>query len=160
MVFFSILAEDVRSWLVYSRGTSVASASKPITVIALLLAFPYFFFMGLALSTATGSLLSSLALASAAFSRGGWTINHFEIAAPEYAPMLYSIANCTSATASMVFLIVTGKLLDAFGGGQAKLAWTAAIVVLGIMCGTCGLAYINFCQMRHNFVPTFRWIKK
>lgn len=144
MMAFSILGGVFYCWLITSRAVSVASSSKIVTGVAFLLALCMFLCMGLARSPTTAALWSSLALASAALSRGGWSTNHVEIAAPEHAAMLYSVANSVSAAASVVGLAVTGKLLDAFGGGEVPRAWTAAMGSIGALCGVCGIFFVKF----------------
>ncbi|CAM9735683.1 unnamed protein product, partial [Hapterophycus canaliculatus] len=144
MMAFSILGGVSYCWLITSRGFSVASSTKIVTGAAFSLALCMFLCMGLARSPATAALWLSLVLASAALSRGGWSTNHVEIAAPEHAAMLYSLANSVSAAASVVGLAVTGKLLDVFGGGDEPFAWTAAMGSVGALCGACGIFFVKF----------------
>lgn len=144
MMAFSILGGVSYCWLITSRDLSVESSSKIVTGVAFSLALCMFLCMGLARSPATAALWSSLALASAALSRGGWSTNHVEIAAPEHAAMLYSVANTVSAAASVVGLAVTGKLLDEFGGGEEPFAWMAAMGSIGALCGACGIFFVRF----------------
>lgn len=153
MMVFSILGGLSYGWLTVSRGVSVANSSKIITGVAFFLAMAVFMCMGLARSLATGTLLSSLALATAALSRGGWSTNHVEIAAPEHAAILYSVANCVSAATSVVGISVTGKLLDAFGGVETPVAWTAAMGSIGVFCVLCGVFFAIFAQGNDILFP-------
>lgn len=140
-------------WLVNTRGISKALSSKIITGSAFALALAVFLSMGLASSCAAGSVLSSLSLGILALSRGGWSTNHVEIAAPEHAAMLYSVANCISAATSVVGISVTGKLLDAFGGSASSMAWTVAMGTIGAGCGACGLFYVFFAKGNEVLFP-------
>lgn len=146
MMAFSILGGVSYGWFTNARGFSRARASKIISGVAFALALCVFPSMGLARSSATATLLSSLALASAALSRGGWSTKHVEIAAPEHAAMLYSVANSISAAASVTGVAVTGKLLDSFGGGGAPGAWTAAMGTIGAVSGACGVVFVVYAQ--------------
>lgn len=146
MMAFSVVGGVAYSWLTNTRGTSSSRAAKLITGISFALAVGFFLSMGLATSHVTGTLLSSLALASVALSRGGWSTNHVEIAAPEHAAMLYSVANSVSSASSVVGIAVTGKILDALGGGGQSLAWVVAMGTIGAICGACGVFFVVFAK--------------
>lgn len=142
MLVFSILGGVWYSWLVNKRGVSKSTASKLITGVGLSSALVAFFTMALATTAATGTLTTSAALAALAVSRGGWSTNHAEICAPEHGSMLFSVANCVSSITSVVGITVTGWLLDAFGGAEDVSAWTAAMGMVGGLCGVCGVYYV------------------
>lgn len=145
MMAFSILGGVAYCWLTNTRGFSRALASRVISGAAFTLSVAVFPCFGLARSSATATILSSLALASAALSRGGWSTKHMEIAAnPDHAAMLYSVANTISAAASVAGISATGKLLDTFGGGGVPRAWTVAMGAVGAACGVCGVVFV-FC---------------
>ncbi|CAM9181397.1 unnamed protein product [Pylaiella littoralis] len=129
-------------WLTNTKGLSRALSSKIIAGFAFSLTLCVFPSMGLARSVSTATILSSLALASAALSRGSWSTKHMEIAAPEHAAMLYSVANSISAAASVIGISATGGLLDAFGGSGEPRAWTVAMGTIGAMCGACGVVFV------------------
>lgn len=146
MMAFSVLGGVSYSWLVNSRGLPRARSSKLVAGAAFSLSVAVFPSMGLPRSCAAATVVSSLALASAALSRGGWSTNHMEIAAPEHAAMLYSVANSISAAASVLGISLTGKLLDTFGGGGEPEAWTAAMGTIGALCGACGVLFVLFAR--------------
>lgn len=154
MMAFSILGGVVYCWLTNTRGTSTSRASKIITGFSFALAVGFFLSMGLATSPATGTLVSSLALASVALSRGGWSTNHVEIAAPEHAAMLYSVANSVSAGSSVIGIAVTGKILDGLGGGGKSSAWVVAMGTIGAICGACGVFFVVFAKGDDILFPT------
>lgn len=141
MLVFSILGGLLYSWMVNKRGWSKACASKVITTGALYLALCAFLAMRFATTALTGTLVVSAALGALAFSRGGWSTNHAEIAAPEHGSMLFSVANCISSITSVVGISVTGKLLDAFGGARSGTTWMVAMGLVGALCGVCGTFY-------------------
>lgn len=143
MMAFSILGGVAYCWLTNTRGFSRALASRVISGAAFALSVAVFPCFGLARSSITATLLSSLALASAALSRGGWSTKHMEIAAnPDHAAMLYSVANTISAAASVAGISATGKLLDTYGGGGEPRAWTMAMGAVGAACGVCGVVFV------------------
>ncbi|CBJ31619.1 conserved unknown protein [Ectocarpus siliculosus] len=146
MMAFSVLGGVSYSWLVNGRGLPRARSSKLVAGAAFSLSVAVFPCMGLPRSCAAATVVSSLALASAALSRGGWSTNHMEIAAPEHAAMLYSVANSISAAASVLGISLTGKLLDTFGGGGEPQAWTAAMGTIGALCGACGVLFVLFAR--------------
>ncbi|CAM9138832.1 unnamed protein product [Ectocarpus sp. 4 AP-2014] len=144
MMAFSVLGGVSYSWLVNGRGLPRTRSSKLVAGAAFSLSVAVFPCMGLPRSCAAATAVSSLALASAALSRGGWSTNHMEIAAPQHAAMLYSVANSISAAASVLGISLTGKLLDTFGGGGEPEAWTAAMGTIGALCGACGVLFVLF----------------
>ncbi|CAM9326660.1 unnamed protein product, partial [Laminaria digitata] len=146
MMAFSILGGIVYCWLINRRGMTVPLASKLITGLSFALAVGFLLSMGLATSSAIGIVISSLALASVAFSRGGWSTYHLEIAAPEHAAMLFSIANSSGSAASVAGIAVVGKLLDAFGGSGQSLAWVVAMGTIGAICGAWGVYFVIFAR--------------
>lgn len=146
MLAFCIIGGSLYSWLTTERGHSKAFSAKLITGGGFAWAVVVFLCMGLANSAATGTLLTSLALASMALSRGGWSTCHVEIAAPEYAPILFSAANTISSGTSVLGISVTGKILDALGGVEDAVAWTVAMGSIGALCGACGIFYAAFAQ--------------
>ena len=146
MMAFSVLGGVASCWLTNTCGTSTSRAAKTITGVSFTLAVIFFLSMGLAASHAMGALLSSLALASVALSRGGWSTNHVEIAAPEHAAMLYSVANSASSALSVVSIAVIGKILSALGGGGQPLAWVVAVGMIGAVCGARGIFFAVFAK--------------
>ncbi|CAB1102778.1 unnamed protein product [Ectocarpus sp. CCAP 1310/34] len=146
MMAFSVLGGVSYSWLVNGRGLPRARSSKLVAGAAFSLSVAVLPCMGLPRSCAAATVVSSLALASAALSRGGWSTNHMEIAAPQHAAMLYSVANSISAAASVLGISLTGKLLDTFGGGGEPEAWTAAMGTIGALCGACGVLFVLFAR--------------
>ncbi|CAM9181148.1 unnamed protein product [Ascophyllum nodosum] len=155
MMVFSVLGGMAYCWLTNDGGFSRAWASKTITGLSFFLALVVFLCMGLAKSPTMATLLTSLALASAATSRGGWSTNHVEIAAPEHAAILYSAANTVSAASSVLSISSTGKILDAFGDeGPARVwAWTAAMGSIGVVCAACGVFFVVFADSDKLLFP-------
>lgn len=143
---FSILGGIAYCQLTNCRGLPRSLASRIVAGFAFAVALCVFPFMGLARSTYSATVLSSLALASAAMSRGGWSTKHMEIAAPEHAAMLYSVANSISAAASVIGVSATGWILDIFGGSGEPGAWTAAMATIGGVCGGCGLVFVVYAK--------------
>ena len=146
MLAFSILGGFAYCFLTNVRGLARSTASKILAGSAFALSLGAFPSMGLARSSASATLLSSLALAGAALSRGGWSTKHMEIAAPEHAAMLYSVANTISAAASVFGISLTGWLLDSFGGGGEAAAWTAAMGTIGTVSGVCGVVFVVYAR--------------
>lgn len=143
---FSVLGGFAYCWLTNCRGLSKARASKILAGSAFAVSLGACPSMGLARSSATATLLSSLALAGAALSRGGWSTKHMEIAAPEHAAMLYSVANSISAAASVFGISVTGRLLDSCGGVGDAAAWTASMGTIGAVSGFCGMVFVFYAR--------------
>lgn len=153
MMVFSILGGFAYGWLTNRRGLSRSRASKILAGVAFAVSLGALPSMGLARSSAAATLLSSLALAGAALSRGGWSTKHMEIAAPGHAAMLYSVANSLSAAASVFGISVTGKLLDRCGGGGVATAWTAAMGTIGTVSGVCGIAFVLYAKGNEVLFP-------
>ena len=150
---FSILGGVAYRWLITSRGFSAATASKIIAGVAFSSAFYSFLCMALARSPGTAALLASLALASLALSQGSWSTNHAEIAVPEHAAALFSVANSISAATSVFGISLTGKLLDKFGGAEVPDAWAIAMGSIGALCGICGALFVTFARGNEVLFP-------
>lgn len=152
-MIFSILGGMAYCWLINDRGVSKILTSKIITGLSFFSALVVFLCMGLARSPVMATLLSSLALASAATSRGGWSTNHVEIAAPEHAAILYSAANTVSAASSVLSISFTGNILDSFGDDDPAKAWTAAMGSIGALCAACGVFFLIFADADRQLFP-------
>ena len=87
-----------------------------------------------ATSPTAGVAATSAALAAAGFARGGFAVNHMDIA-PRHAGPLMALSNTAGTAAGVVGVSVTGLLLQA-AGDDARAGWRAATgVAAGLLAG-------------------------
>jgi len=98
-----------------------------LSAIAALLSMP------LAVGMLSGVLATTLTMGTLGFSRGGFSVNHMDIA-PKYAGVLMGISNTAGRTSmehSLALLLVV--VVDAFGGGWARGVLDTGVGKLGLL---------------------------
>mmetsp|Transcript_7869 Transcript_7869/g.20142 ORF Transcript_7869/g.20142 Transcript_7869/m.20142 type:complete len:440 (+) Transcript_7869:222-1541(+) len=89
-----------------------------------------------------GVFATTLTLALLGFSRGGWAVNHMDIA-PEYAGVIMAISNTAGTVAGIIGVSFTGYLLENAGGARMIAGWqraftlAAAVNVCAILIFSC-----------------------
>jgi ACS family sodium-dependent inorganic phosphate cotransporter len=89
-------------------------------------------------SVFSAAFISSVALGSLAIARGGYAVNHMDIA-PRLAGVLMGMSNSCGALAGMIGPWLTGLVLD-----TAKDPWTAAFGAPGYLCIVGMVLYARF----------------
>jgi len=84
------------------------------------------YYMSEATTKAGGLFVVTCSLSFLGFSRGGFAVNHMDIA-PEYAGVIMGISNTAGTVAGIVGVAFTGYLLDISGGASAIHGWKLAL---------------------------------
>ena len=79
-----------------------------------------------------GITILCLCLGSCGFARGGFSVNHMDIA-PRYAGILMGISNTAGTVSGLIGVSATGFILEAFGGSQNSAGWYQAHLIATVM---------------------------
>lgn len=96
-------------------------------------------------SVFSAAFVSSLALGSLAIARGGYSVNHIDIA-PRLAGVLMGMSNGCGAMAGMIGPWLTGLILD-----TSRDPWVAAFSAPGYLCIGGALVYLQFATTEQLF---------
>lgn len=84
--------------------------------------------MATAQRAATGILATSAVLGCLGTARGGFSVNHMDIA-PKYAGVVMGISNTAGTLAGVIGVAATGWMLEAGGGSAGLMGWLLAFSV-------------------------------
>ena len=107
---------------------SVASSRKLVNSVGFALGAAALVGMPMADAPDSGLMFATLTLFFHGIARGGFSVNHMDVA-PRYAGVVMGISNTCGTIAGIVGVSVTGMVLDAFGGGEHRSGWVAALVL-------------------------------
>ena len=116
---------NVGGWLgdaLIGRGFTVGVARKIVNTagfwatVLLLLAMPA------ARTVLQGLVILSLCLGACGLSRGGFSVNHMDIA-PKYAGIVMGISNTAGTVSGIIGVSATGFVLEAAGGSTQRAGW-------------------------------------
>ncbi|KAF6258996.1 major facilitator superfamily domain-containing protein [Scenedesmus sp. NREL 46B-D3] len=120
---------NVGGWLgdalILQNKQSVAAARKIVNTIGMLSATFALMSMPLATGMVSGVLATTLTMGTLGLSRGGFSVNHMDIA-PKYAGVVMGISNTAGTLAGVIGVAVTGYILDAAGGASSIGGWWQA----------------------------------
>lgn len=123
-------------WLISRHAFPVGAARKAVNcagfwgTACLLLAMPF------ATTVPQGLALVSGCLGFCGLARGGFSVNHMDIA-PRYAGVLMGISNTAGTVSGIVGVALTGYVLELYGGAENREGWFYAHL-LAVMLGTSG----------------------
>ncbi|CAN0456026.1 unnamed protein product [Ectocarpus sp. 8 AP-2014] len=121
------------AWAHVSLGRSIVFSRKFVNTLGFSLAPLSLLLMPRATHWRDGVLYTTMALSALGLSRGGWAVNHMDIA-PRHAGVVMAIANGAGTLAGIVGVSWTGKILEAMGGPTEAVAWTVALGVVAFVC--------------------------
>ncbi|CAM9637230.1 unnamed protein product [Ectocarpus fasciculatus] len=121
------------TWAHVSLGKSIVFSRKLVNTLGFSLASLSLLLMPRATHWRDGVLYTTMALSALGLSRGGWAINHMDIA-PRHAGVVMAIANGAGTLAGVVGVSWTGNTLEAMGGSTEAVAWTVALGVVAFVC--------------------------
>ncbi|WIA29477.1 hypothetical protein OEZ86_011978 [Tetradesmus obliquus] len=139
LVMFAM--SNVGGWmgdaLILQSKRSVAAARKTVNTIGMLSAAVAVMSMPAASGMMSGVLATTLTMGTLGLSRGGFSVNHMDIA-PKYAGMVMGISNTAGTLAGVIGVAVTGYILDAAGGAGSIGGWwqahsLAAVILVAAM---------------------------
>ena len=127
------------------RGFGVTRTRKLINSVGFALASISLLLLPTARRLDGAIFLACCAMGSLALARGGYSVNHMDIA-PRHAGVLMGISNGAGSAAGMVGPWVTGRILAraAAGAAGSRAAWRAACAVPAGLCTLGAAVYLAF----------------
>ncbi|KAL6781916.1 PHT4B [Auxenochlorella protothecoides x Auxenochlorella symbiontica] len=120
-------------WLINTRRAGVAAGRKAVNSAGFWAAAAALLLMPGARSVAGGVAVTTLALGTCGFARGGFSVNHMDIA-PKFAGIVMGISNTAGTLAGVIGVAATGVLLEGAGGAGVLAGWYAALAVAASLC--------------------------
>lgn len=114
-------------------GISVARTRKTINTVGFVIAAAAQLGLAGAESMKAGIAVVTLTLAALGLARGGFSINHMDIA-PGRAGILIGISNGAGTLAGIAGVSVTGFLLELGGGADHVEGWFSSAVLASLLC--------------------------
>ncbi|KAK9804281.1 hypothetical protein WJX72_004509 [[Myrmecia] bisecta] len=133
MFFCSNLGGWLGDHLITRHRYPVARARKLVNSIGFWGAACALMFMPAASSVSSGVRATSCALGMAALARGGFSVNHMDIA-PKYAGVVMGISNTAGTLSGVVGVAVTGLLLQHTSGASSLAGWWLALSAAALQC--------------------------
>lgn len=143
MFVASNMGGSIGTWVHVSKGKSIVFSRKFVNTLGFALAPVSLLLMPRATHWREGVLYTTMALSAMGLSRGGWAVNHMDIA-PRHAGVVMAIANGAGTLAGVVGVSWTGLILEAMGGSTEAKAWTLA---LGLVAFVCVIALVVFLML-------------
>ncbi|EIE21273.1 MFS general substrate transporter [Coccomyxa subellipsoidea C-169] len=128
-------------YLITSRKASTAGARKTVNTLGFWGTAGALLLMPLAGNAAGGVLATSITLGMAGIARGGFSVNHMDIA-PRHAGVFMGLSNTAGTVAGMVGVAVTGCMLEAAGTGSL-LGWWQAFATSSALCMAGSLMFLT-----------------
>jgi len=137
-------------WLIISRKYSVAAARKTVNTVGMLTSAVSLLLMPSPSSVAGGIAVTTLTLGTLGTSRGGFSVNHMDIA-PKYAGVIMGISNTAGTLAGVIGVAVTGRILDAGGGAGEIQGWWSSYMMCAAICVAATLIFVLFARGKRLF---------
>ncbi|GLC38691.1 hypothetical protein PLESTB_000590700 [Pleodorina starrii] len=139
-------------WLILKRRNSTATARKTVNSLGFIASAVALMLMPGAGSygVSYGVVVTTLTLGCLGFSRGGFSVNHMDIA-PKYAGMVMGISNTAGTVSGVIGVAVTGYILDLHGGADNVAGWYTASAVSAAICVQAMLVFNVFARGERLF---------
>jgi len=98
----------------------------------------------------TGMLAVSLTLGTLGLSRGGFAVNHMDVA-PRWAGVVMGVSNTAGTVAGVVGVAATGLILERAGGAGVRAGWYAAHAVSALVCTGAAAGFALFARGERLF---------
>lgn len=135
--FLMFLASNLGGWLgdylITSLSIPVAFGRKIVNTFGFLTSALGLFFMSRAGSLNQGLFWTTMTMGSLGFSRGGFSVNHMDIA-PRFAGIVMGIENTAGTLSGVIGVAVTGWILELNGGGVHQSGWIQAFMISATLC--------------------------
>jgi ACS family sodium-dependent inorganic phosphate cotransporter len=143
------LASNAGGWsgdyLIAKGGMSVASGRKWVNTCGFICSGIALCMMPGARTVTSGIVYTTSALAAAGFARGGFSVNHMDIA-PAFAGVVMGISNTAGTLAGVIGVAVTGYILSCFDGGTATTGWYAAFSLAAGLCFSGSALFMRYAR--------------
>ena len=127
-------------WLI-DAGCSVATARKSVNSAGFWFTVALLLLMPAARTVSQGLVILSLCLGACGLSRGGFSVNHMDIA-PKYAGILMGISNTAGTLSGLIGVPATGFILEAAGGSTQRAGWYQAHALASVMLVLASLYFL------------------
>lgn len=148
------LTSNAGGWLgdsfIHSRRWTVARARKAVNSLGFASAVLALMIMPSATGAVTGIVATTLALATLGVARGGFSVNHMDIA-PQYAGVVMGVSNTAGTLAGVVGVAVTGVLIQRGGGAGEVGGWYAAHALSAGVCVAAAAVFAVFARGERVF---------
>ena len=148
------LTSNVGGWagdyLIQKRGTSVAIGRKVVNTVGFACTALALCMMPGAQGVPGGLLYTTLALAAAGFARGGFSVNHMDIA-PAYAGIVMGISNTAGTLSGVIGVAITGYILSWYDGGTTPQGWYMGFSLAAGLCLAGSVIFIKHAQGKRIF---------
>eukprot|EP00983_Pelagomonas_calceolata_P046302 1140097-Pelagomonas_calceolata.AAC.2 len=99
----------------------------------------------MASDTLPGIAATTLTLGALGFARGGFSVNHMDIA-PKYAGVVMGISNTAGTLSGVIGVAITGRILDWYGGSAVLGGWYQAHALAAIICLGATVIFFSFAR--------------
>lgn len=137
-------------WVINVRRRSVAAGRKLVNSAGFWAAAAALMLMPGAGSVGSGVFFTTLVLGCCGFSRGGFSVNHMDIA-PGYAGVVMGISNTAGTLAGVVGVAATGFLLQWGGGAEHLSGWYRAFAAASLQCLAGSAVFLLFARGERLF---------
>lgn len=146
MMFFT---SNVGGWagdyLIQQHGTSIATGRKVVNTVGFVCTALALCLMPGAHGVSRGLLYTTLALGAAGFARGGFSVNHMDIA-PSYAGIVMGISNTAGTLSGVIGVAITGYILSWNEGGKTPQGWYMGFSLAAVLCLAGSIIFIRYAQ--------------
>lgn len=136
-------------YVIKKRGVSVATGRKLVNSCGFVATACMLCLMPAASNVTAGLLVTTLALGSAGFARGGFSVNHMDIA-PAHAGVIMGISNTAGTLSGVIGVAVTGYILSAWGA-SSKGGWYVSFMLAAALCLLGAMVFVRYARGRPQF---------
>lgn len=148
------LSSNLGGWsgdyLIEKFGTSVATGRKVVNTIGFALTAIALCLMPGARGVFQGLLYTASALGAAGYARGGFSVNHMDIA-PAYAGIVMGISNTAGTLSGIIGVAITGYILAWNDGGTTPDGWYMGFSLAAGLCIAGSIIFIKYAQGKRIF---------
>ena len=106
--------------------------------------------MPMATTVGSGVAATSVALGFLGCARGGFSVNHMDIA-PKYAGVLMGISNTAGTLAGVIGVAVSGWLLQRAGGAASLTGWYNALGTSSVLTLAGSVIFLRYAKGTRTF---------
>jgi ACS family sodium-dependent inorganic phosphate cotransporter len=139
----------VGEYVIQTRGASVAAGRKLVNTCGFVATACMLCLMPAATDVRFGLFATTMALGAAGFARGGFSVNHMDIA-PSHAGVIMGISNTAGTLSGVIGVAVTGYILSSWGP-DSKGGWYVSFTLAAALCVVGAMVFLRHAQGRRVF---------
>ena len=147
------LTSNAGAWVgdrvIKTRGVPVAAGRKFVNSCGFVATACMLCLMPAASNVTSGLLATTLALGSAGFARGGFSVNHMDIA-PAHAGVIMGISNTAGTLSGVIGVSITGYILSIWGS-ESKGGWYVSFVLAAALCVAGAMVFVRHAKGSPQF---------